>query len=107
MFISLYFAVTLMWSTYIKWLDSPVIVGFDETLVPSNTIPFPTITICPEIKMETDTFDFTNVSKSIWSEIKEYKTFQNMGNLTDEEYVVLFGIMMKMLRLSICNWFLD
>lgn len=74
-----------MWDTYLKWLDSPVILGFDETLVPVNKIPFPTITICPEIKMDTETFDFANVSKQIWSEIKGNKKFENYGNLTEEQ----------------------
>ncbi|TMW39267.1 hypothetical protein DOY81_015652, partial [Sarcophaga bullata] len=59
--------MSLMWDTYLKWLDSPVILGFDETLVPVHKIPFPTVTICPEIKMEAETFDFTNVSRQIWS----------------------------------------
>ncbi|KAM7342301.1 pickpocket protein 28-like [Cochliomyia hominivorax] len=85
MLISFYFAVSLMWDTYLKWLDSPVILGFDETLVPVHKIPFPTITICPEIKMDTTTFDFTNVSRQIWSEIEETKKFENLVNLSEEE----------------------
>ncbi|KAI8118089.1 Pickpocket protein 28 [Lucilia cuprina] len=85
MLISFYFAISLMWDTYLKWLDSPVILGFDETLVPINKIPFPTITICPEIKMDTTTFDFTNVSQQIWSEIEQNNKFENLFNLTDEE----------------------
>lgn len=88
MLISFYFAVSLMWDTYLKWLDSPVILGFDETLVPVSKIPFPTITICPEIKMNRDEeFDFTKVAEKIEAEIEEYESFKNSANLTDEEYV--------------------
>ncbi|XP_061397734.1 pickpocket protein 28-like [Musca vetustissima] len=84
--ISLYFSGTLIWNTYVKWLDSPVILGFDETLVPVSKIPFPTVTICPEIKMTRDEdFDFTKVAEKIQSEIEEYESFKNAGNLTDEE----------------------
>ncbi|TMW40777.1 hypothetical protein DOY81_014142 [Sarcophaga bullata] len=54
MLISFYYAMSLMWDTYLKWLDSPVLLGFDETLVPVHKIPFPTVTICPEIKMEAE-----------------------------------------------------
>ncbi|EDW00649.1 pickpocket protein 28 [Drosophila grimshawi] len=68
---SVYFAVSLIWATYLKWQDSPVILGFDETLVPVHMIPFPTITICPEIKMERNIFDYANVSESIWRDFKE------------------------------------
>ncbi|XP_013104729.2 pickpocket protein 28-like [Stomoxys calcitrans] len=82
---SLYYAVALMWDTYWKWQDSPVILGFDETLVPVSSIPFPTITICPEIKREKEKFDFTSVANQIWAEIEETENFQNSGNLTDEE----------------------
>ncbi|XP_001357382.2 pickpocket protein 28 [Drosophila pseudoobscura] len=79
--ISVYFAISLIWDTYLKWQDSPVILGFDETLVPVHKIPFPTITICPEIKMERNLFDYTNVSRLLWDE------YQKNGNVTsmDEE----------------------
>jgi len=77
-----YFAVSLIWDTYLKWQDSPVILGFDETLVPVHKIPFPTITICPEIKMERNVFDYTNVSRQLWD---EYKQNSNVSDLEDEE----------------------
>lgn len=78
---SVYFAVSLIWATYLKWQDSPVILGFDETLVPVHKIPFPTITICPEIKMERNVFDYVNVSQMIWENIQEKRDFSNI----DEE----------------------
>lgn len=74
-----------MWDTYLKWLDSPVILGFDETLVPIHKIPFPTVTVCPEIKMEANNFDFSNVSAEIWSEIQKTKQFVNSANLSEEQ----------------------
>ncbi|XP_016929099.1 pickpocket protein 28 [Drosophila suzukii] len=80
--ISVYFAVSLIWDTYLKWQDSPVILGFDETLVPVHKIPFPTITICPEIKMERNVFDYTNVSRQLWD---EYKQNSNVSDLEDED----------------------
>ena len=85
MLISFYYAVSLMWDTYLKWLDSPVILGFDETLVPVHKIPFPTVTLCPEIKVEAKTFDFTNISRQIWSQAGKAESFENFANLTEEE----------------------
>ncbi|XP_017835475.1 pickpocket protein 28 [Drosophila busckii] len=73
---SVYFAVSLIWATYLKWQDSPVILGFDETLVPVHKIPFPTITICPEIKMERNVFDYANISDEIW------RTYQETNDLS-------------------------
>lgn len=85
MLISFYYAISLMWDTYLKWLDSPVILGFDETLVPVHKIPFPTVTICPEIKMETEIFNFNNISRQIWEQAGKTESFDNIGNLTEEE----------------------
>ncbi|XP_017488463.1 PREDICTED: pickpocket protein 28 [Rhagoletis zephyria] len=83
--ISVYFAISLIWATYLKWQDTPVILGFDETLVPVHKIPFPTITICPEIKMERNVFDFPNTSSRILEEIQKYGSFKNYENLNEAE----------------------
>lgn len=83
--ISVYFAISLIWATYLKWQDTPVILGFDETLVPVHQIPFPTITICPEIKMERNVFDFTNVSSRILENIQKYGSFQIDEDLSEIE----------------------
>jgi len=59
-----------------------VILGFDETLVPVHKIPFPTITICPEIKMERNVFDYANISQQIW---EDYKRGSDFSSVNDEE----------------------
>ncbi|XP_011181517.2 pickpocket protein 28 [Zeugodacus cucurbitae] len=84
--ISVYFAISLIWATYLKWQDTPVILGFDETLVPVHKIPFPTITICPEIKMERNVFDFTNFSSRILEEIQKYGSIENYEDLSDTDF---------------------
>ncbi|XP_067634317.1 pickpocket protein 28 [Eurosta solidaginis] len=81
--LSVYLAISLIWATYLKWQDTPVILGFDETLVPVHNIPFPTITICPEIKMERNVFDFPNMSSNIWEEIQNFGKFENYKNFSD------------------------
>lgn len=51
-----------MWSAYVKWRDNPLIVGFDERLVPINDIPFPAITVCnPLLKIKDEAFDYYRV----------------------------------------------
>lgn len=85
--ISLYFAISLIWDTYIKWQDSPVILGFDETLVPVHKIPFPTVTICPEIKTDRNEFDFLNITQRILQETNEYDSTPNLSSFSTEEYV--------------------
>ncbi|XP_030387047.1 pickpocket protein 28 [Scaptodrosophila lebanonensis] len=82
---SVYFAVSLIWDTYLKWQDSPVILGFDETLVPVHRIPFPTITICPEIKMERNVFDYRNISRQILADFKQNQQFLNVDSIEEED----------------------
>ena len=46
--------------TYDKWEKSPVILTFDEKPIPTSTIPFPAVTICPELKFKHELFNFTD-----------------------------------------------
>jgi len=50
----------LISDSYKKWDDSPVIVTFSEKMIPIKDIPFPAITICPEIKSRKTIFNFTD-----------------------------------------------
>lgn len=47
--------------TYNKWITSPVIVTFATTETPIWKIPFPAITICPEVKSDPEIFNYTHV----------------------------------------------
>jgi amiloride-sensitive sodium channel len=42
----------LIKKTYIKWQESPVIIGFQQTTNKIYDVPFPAITICPEKKFD-------------------------------------------------------
>ncbi|KAF5300624.1 hypothetical protein FQA39_LY11085 [Lamprigera yunnana] len=46
---------------YNKWITSPVIVSFGTTESSIATIPFPSITICPEVKTIPEMYNYTNV----------------------------------------------
>ncbi|KOB71904.1 Uncharacterized protein OBRU01_07917 [Operophtera brumata] len=47
----------LIGNVYHKWTNSPVIVSVSEKLVSVGSVPFPSVTICPQIK--TIDFDFS------------------------------------------------
>ncbi|XP_037826361.1 pickpocket protein 28-like [Lucilia sericata] len=83
--VSQYLAIYYMWETYDKWSNTPVILGFDETLVDISTIPFPAITICPENKRDMTNSQFPETSTLIWSEIVEYGDFQNRLNISEKQ----------------------
>lgn len=50
----------LITNTYNKWDDSPVIVTFSEKMISTRDIPFPAVTICPEIKSSKTIFNLTD-----------------------------------------------
>jgi amiloride-sensitive sodium channel len=56
---------------WIKWNTSPVLVSFAEVPTPVWNIPFPAITICPQVKVKKTSFS--------------YSTTVNKENKTDEE----------------------
>lgn len=59
-------------NNYSKWQMSPVKTNKIKNSI-SETIPFPTITICPEIKTMKSRFDLTSTLKS-----------QPLSNLSEE-----------------------
>ncbi|XP_065369031.1 pickpocket protein 28-like [Calliphora vicina] len=75
--ISLCLAIWYIRETYVKWSNTPTVLGFDETLVKIHKIPFPTVTICPENKRDVTIFNFPEVMDLIWSEIEEHGNFRN------------------------------
>lgn len=48
----------LIKNVYSKWTNSPVIVTVSEKLVSVDTVPFPSVTICPQIKSRAGKYNF-------------------------------------------------
>lgn len=48
--------IRIIWK---KWEESPVIVRFDNKVMPIKAVPFPAMTICPMTKIRSDLFNFT------------------------------------------------
>ncbi|XP_063360609.1 pickpocket protein 28-like, partial [Cydia amplana] len=64
-----------------KWWYSPVIVSFNEKMVPVGEVPFPSITICPQWKCKTSAYNYTDKQiKHRWGKPK------NMSEIDDETY---------------------
>lgn len=74
--IGLYLSWILIWDTWEKWNESPVIVSFAEKATPIWAIPFPAVTICPETKFYTKKLNFTETYRMLRD--------QQHDNLTDE-----------------------
>ncbi|XP_061515661.1 sodium channel protein Nach-like [Anopheles gambiae] len=49
----------MIYKTYVKWNQTPIIVTFSEKTTPVWDIHFPAITICPETKVPANKLNFT------------------------------------------------
>lgn len=58
--LSIYGCGRLILNIWNKWDQSPVIVSFAEKYTPVWEIPFPAVTICPEIKTNKNVFNFSS-----------------------------------------------
>lgn len=56
-----YLCVALILSAFNKWTTSPVIVTFATTETPIWKIPFPAVTICPEVKSDPSIFNYSDI----------------------------------------------
>ncbi|XP_049542464.1 pickpocket protein 28-like [Anopheles darlingi] len=61
----------LIYKTFCKWEESPIIVTFSEKTTPVWEIPFPAITICPETKVQSKKLNFTAEMQSLLSDVRD------------------------------------
>jgi acid-sensing ion channel, other len=59
--VSCYLCTVVVLDSYKRWTDDPVIVSFDSKYMPVDEIPFPAVTICPEIKSNPKIFDLSKM----------------------------------------------
>ncbi|XP_063533447.1 pickpocket protein 28-like [Cydia strobilella] len=77
-----------------KWWYSPVIVSFNEMMIPVGEVPFPSITICPQWKCKTSAYRYTEKfvkygkRRKINNNIDKEALFSSMVN-EEEERILL------------------
>lgn len=77
--ISMYFCTLLILQRYQKFKAVPIITSPDQFSTLISDIPFPAVTMCPEIK--------ANISEFDW--FKKFQEFhQNSNNVTDQEWAI-------------------
>ena len=59
----------MIYKTYVKWNQTPIIVTFSEKTTPVRDIHFPSITICPETKVHAKKLNFTAAMEAL---LKDY-----------------------------------
>ncbi|XP_053604000.1 pickpocket protein 28-like [Plodia interpunctella] len=61
--LSLGMCLWLIHNVWYKWQTSPVIVSFSEKIVHVEMVPFPSLTICPQIKTKATVYNYTKQFK--------------------------------------------
>lgn len=61
--LSVYLCVLSIRSILINWNANPVTMGLTEKLAPISDIPYPMITLCPEIKARKETINALDINK--------------------------------------------
>ncbi|XP_044272614.1 pickpocket protein 28-like isoform X2 [Tribolium madens] len=78
----------MIYKIYEKYETSPVIVSFATKETPLYKIPFPAVTICPEVKSDVRKFNLTNVfmkkKNNLLLSETEFKNLQYMSLLCDD-----------------------
>ncbi|RZC36787.1 ASC domain containing protein [Asbolus verrucosus] len=78
--ISLYFCVILIINTWTKWQKSRIMISFAQSPVPVWEVPFPAVTVCPEMKIRQSKYNFTYYFHEVKKLARKKPT-----NLTAEE----------------------
>ncbi|XP_048479067.1 pickpocket protein 28 [Plutella xylostella] len=86
----------LIRNVFAKWWDSPVIVAFNKEMVHVGSVPFPSITICPNWSILKEEYNYTDVaikfsnpnSKSNMSTTKR-EEFEDISMICDTTYFTL------------------
>ncbi|XP_045775145.1 pickpocket protein 28-like [Maniola jurtina] len=68
----------LIWKSYWKWMKSPAIVLLTENADSIYKIPFPAVTVCPERKIKSSVFSFTQYNDL-------YENNKTYGNFTEKQ----------------------
>ncbi|XP_031340950.1 pickpocket protein 28-like [Photinus pyralis] len=59
------YCLTLIHKAYVKWERSPVIVTFATQETSISRIPFPAVTVCPDVKFDVEVFNFTRTLRKM------------------------------------------
>ncbi|KAF5280821.1 hypothetical protein FQR65_LT14928 [Abscondita terminalis] len=97
---SLFFCTIWIIEAYYKWQTTPVVVSFATTETPIWNIPFPAVTICPEVKtdksfvnfmdlliMKKNGQKFSDVQKKYFNYLLQICSTTDLSYKGDDEYV--------------------
>lgn len=81
--VSACFCSYLIFNVYHKWKTSPVIVTVSERLVSVGEVPFPSVTICPQIKCRASKYNFSREIDDLNNRTLYNETSENLTRFAD------------------------
>ncbi|KAI8424662.1 hypothetical protein MSG28_003089 [Choristoneura fumiferana] len=72
-----------------KWRHSPVIVSFNERMIPVDEIPFPSVTICPQWKCKSSEYNYHKQYNKFYPSIFSWEDEPNITNTDIDEKQML------------------
>lgn len=87
----------LIRNLWIKWKTSPIIITMNEKLIPVETVNYPSLTICPQIKIKKNSYDFETerslYEEIMWSGYNETPSEKvRLGKVVDIAYLCDFDV---------------
>lgn len=76
--IATYLSCWMIHDSYKKWDHAPVIVSLSEKATPVWKVPFPAVSICPEVKVKAEMMNLTEIGQKFFEHI------ENIFNMTQE-----------------------
>uniref|UniRef100_A0A1Y1NB01 Pickpocket protein 28 n=1 Tax=Photinus pyralis TaxID=7054 RepID=A0A1Y1NB01_PHOPY len=124
--VAFFMSSSLIRKSYFKWQSSPIIVTFATRETPIWEIPFPAITICPEVNAHPKVFNYSDVylkyrmkQKTTEEEDTYFRLYSTICNehlefvdqnatklMTNDEFVMFLGSFAD-LQMEQCSWLGD
>lgn len=55
--LSLWLCSSSIRTIWVHWMENPITITFTDREIPISAIPFPTVTVCPQVKVSKENLD--------------------------------------------------
>lgn len=94
--------VYVMW---LEWSENPVIISFDHRSSHKSVVPFPALTICPMTKIKSNTFNYTQIYRSIAKLDGNNHRIPNQTEYTEKIVFIELSLKIKFFSdYNSCEW---
>lgn len=85
---SIFLCGMMIYESYMRWLNAPVVINFSNEATPISDIPFPTATICNGIKVDKRILDYGYIIEKL----HKHERHLTRLNLTDKQVEQMYAL---------------